>query len=93
MAGDLTVVAKLDELLAAIGGYGDPRRASVEWKQVHRLLEKTALARAEAAHVVGMRDAQALAGLIDRLRALGPGAAGYRGVSLLLQSHRGLTVT
>ena len=74
MADDPTVVAKLDELLGAIRGYGDPRRASLEWKQVHRLLEKTELPRAGAAHVVGMRDVDALAGLIDQLRAPPPGA-------------------
>ena len=73
MTGDPAVVAKLEELLAAIRAVPDPRRASLEWKQVHRLLEKTDLPAAGAAHVVGMRDVAALAGLIDQLRT--PAAA------------------
>ncbi|MCY2930898.1 MAG: hypothetical protein NTV86_15695 [Planctomycetota bacterium] len=74
MAGDPAVVAKLEELLATLRGLGDPRRASLEWKQVHRLLEKTDLPKAGAAHVVGMRDVEALAGLVDQLRTPAPAA-------------------
>ena len=38
MAGDPTVVAKLEELLAAIRAFVDPRRALQEWKQVLSLI-------------------------------------------------------
>ena len=38
MACDPEIVTKLDELLTAIGGYDDPRRATAEWKQVYKLL-------------------------------------------------------
>ncbi len=72
MAGDPTVVAKLEELLAAIRAFADPRRALQEWKQVHRLLEKTDFPKAGTAHMVGMRDVDGLAGLIDQLRSPAP---------------------
>jgi hypothetical protein len=65
MAYDVT---KLEELLAAIRGYEDPRRAGTEWKQVYRLLEKTDLPSGRVTHVVGMRDVPGLVELIDRLR-------------------------
>ena len=62
-------MTKLDELMAAIRGYEDPRRAAGEWKQVYKLLQKTDLPSARVTHVVGMRDVAGLAELIDRLRA------------------------
>lgn len=68
MTDEATTVTKLDELLAAIRGYDDPRRASIEWKQAYKLLQKTSLPSARVTHIVGMRDAAALAGLIEQLR-------------------------
>jgi len=62
-------VTKLDELMAAIRGYEDPRRAAGEWKQVYKLLQKTDLPPARVTHVVGMRDVAGLAELIGRLGA------------------------
>lgn len=73
MASDPTTVTKLNELMAAIRGYDDPRRAAGEWKQVYKLLQKTDLPTDRVAHVVGMRDLARLTELIDRLRA--PAAA------------------
>ena len=69
MTREATTVTKLDELLAAIRGYEDPRRAAGEWKQVYKLLQKTLLPSARVTHVVGMRDVAGLADLIDQLRA------------------------
>lgn len=69
MTDEATTVTKLDELLAAIRGYDDPRRAAAEWKQVYKLLQKTDLRSARVTHIVGMRDVAALAGLIEQLRA------------------------
>ncbi len=69
MTGDPTAVTKLDELLAAIRAYDDPRRAAGEWKQVYRLLEKTDLPPDRVRSTVGMRDLAALAELLDQLRA------------------------
>ena len=66
--------AKLDELMAAIGGYPDPRRASAEWKRVFRLLQDAGLPAARVNHVVGMRDVAGLAELIEELRAPAPDA-------------------
>ena len=40
MAYDPAIVTKLEELLTAIGGYDDPRRATSEWKQVSKLPQK-----------------------------------------------------
>lgn len=74
MATDPTTVAKLDELLAAIRGYDDPRRAAAEWKQVYKLLQKAELPPAGVNHVVGMRNVAGLAELIEQLRS--PAAAG-----------------
>lgn len=69
MTTDPTVLAQLDKLLAAIGGYGDPRRAAAEWKQVYKLLQKTDLPAAAATHVVGMRDVAGLKAVIEQLGA------------------------
>jgi len=69
MTSDPTTVTKLDELMTAIRGYDDPRRAAGEWKQVYNLLEKTDLPSVHMTHVVGMRDVVQLAELIDQLRA------------------------
>ena len=68
MTSDTTTLAKLDELLAAIGACDDPRRAS-QWRQVYKLLQTTDLPGPQVTHVVGMRDVAALAELVDRLRA------------------------
>jgi hypothetical protein len=73
MTSDPTTVTKLDELMTAIRGYDDPRRAADEWKQVYKLLQKTELPPGRVAHVVGMRDVAGLAALIDQLRV--PAAA------------------
>jgi len=73
MTSDPTTVPKLDELMTAIRGYDDPRRAADEWKQVYKLLQKTDLPTDRVAHVVGMRDVARLTELIDQLRA--PAAA------------------
>ena len=32
MTSDPTIVAKLEELMTAVKGYDDPRRAAAEWK-------------------------------------------------------------
>ena len=55
-------------LLAAIGEYDDPRRASTEWKQIYRLLQDTPLPSAHVTHVVGMRDVPGLTEMIAQLR-------------------------
>ena len=68
MAEDPTPLAKLEELLAAIRGYDDPRRASAEWKQVYEILQKTALDPGQFQGIVGMRDVAALTELIEQLR-------------------------
>ena len=58
---------QLHEQLDAIRTYPDPRRASVEWKQVYRLLGKTSLAPRSYQGIVGMRDVSALEGLLKQL--------------------------
>ena len=69
MTTDPSVLTKLDELLTAIRGYGDPRRAAAEWKQVYKLLQQTDLPAATVTHVVGTRDLARLTELIGQLRA------------------------
>jgi hypothetical protein len=69
MASDPTTVAKLDELMTAIRGYDDPRRATGQWKQVYKLLQSTELPPGRVTGVVGMRDVPGLAEMIDQLRA------------------------
>jgi hypothetical protein len=68
MTSGPTTVAKLNELAAAIRRYDDPRRASGEWGQVYRLLQKTALPAGRVADVVGMRDVEGLAAMIGELQ-------------------------
>ena len=68
MSGDPSISTKLDELMAAIRGYDDPRRAAGEWKHVHKLLKDTPLPAGRVTHVVGMRDVAGLAEMIDQLR-------------------------
>ena len=78
MTSDPTSLAKLDELLTAVRGYDDPRRAASEWKQLYRLLLQAGVPTGRVTAVVGMRDVAGLAGLIDQLReadAGGPGDA------------------
>ena len=75
MTCDPTTLAALDKLLAAIRAYDNPRRATDEWKQVYRLLQKTSLPADHVANVVGMRDAAGLTGLLDALRSPAPAAA------------------
>jgi len=70
-----TIVTQLDELMTAIRGYDDPRRAAGEWKQVYKLLQKTDLPSVRVTHVVGMRDVVRLTELIDQLRAPAAAAA------------------
>ncbi|MCE5280158.1 MAG: hypothetical protein ABFD92_12250 [Planctomycetaceae bacterium] len=71
---DPAVLAKLDELMEAIRGFDDPRRAGDQWKQVFKLLQQTDLPKPRVTHVVGMRDVTGAAALIDQLRApAGPG--------------------
>ena len=66
---DAPALTKLDELMAAIGRYDDPRRAASEWKQVYKLLQRAGLPPSRMTAVVGMRDVPVLAALIDQLRA------------------------
>jgi len=73
VATDPTTLTRLEELLALIRGFDDPRRAASEWKQVYRLLAKTELPAAQVTGVVGMRAVPGLAELIEQLRA--PSAA------------------
>jgi len=69
MTCDPTIVTKLNELLTAIGGYDDPRRASSEWKQVYRLLQKTDMPPGRVTSMVGMRDVGRLTEVIAQLSA------------------------
>ncbi len=67
MAETPTPLAELDALIEKLRGCDDPRRASAEWKQVHRLLGKTELDPGRFQGVVGLRDVTALAELIEQL--------------------------
>jgi len=69
MSVDPEMVSKLNELLAAIGEYPDPRRASSEWKQVFKLLQKTDMRPGRITSMVGMRDVPALTQAIEELSA------------------------
>jgi hypothetical protein len=69
MTSDPTTLAKLDELLTAIGGCDDPRRASSEWKQVYKLLQKTSVPPGRVTSMVGMRDVGRLTEVIAQLSA------------------------
>ncbi len=75
MGSDPDVMAKLEDLAAAIGGYDDPRRASAEWKQVFRLLGKTDVPSGRVTAVVGMRDVAGLSEILEQLRAPEPDSA------------------
>lgn len=66
---DLDTPTKLGELLTSIKTYDDPRRAGAEWKQVYRLLQQTDLETRHYQGVVGMRDVDSLAMLIEQLSA------------------------
>ena len=68
MTGDPTTLAALGKLLAAIRACDDPRRATDEWKQAYRLLQKTPLPADRVGDVVGMRDAAGLTALLDELQ-------------------------
>ena len=72
MSTDPTIVTKLSELLIAIGQYPDPRRASSEWKQVYKLLQKTSVPPGRITSMVGMRNVERLDEVIEQLAA--PGA-------------------
>jgi hypothetical protein len=63
-----TSLAEIEKLLAAIRKYPDPRRAAEEWKRAYRLLQKTPLPADRVSGVIGMRDAEGLAALIEELR-------------------------
>ena len=69
MSTDPTIVAKLNELLSAIGQYPDPRRAQSEWKQVYKLLQKTDVPAGRITSMVGMRDVERLGETIEQLSA------------------------
>jgi len=79
MAVDPDIVSKLEELLAAIGKYDDPRRASSEWKQVYKLLQKTDIRPGRITSMVGMRDVAGLGETIEQLSAPEAEAAGADG--------------
>ena len=66
---DAAILTKLDELMVAIGGYGDPRRAAAEWKQVFKLLQKASLPADRIAGIVGMRDLGRLGEVVGQLRS------------------------
>lgn len=69
---DPAVVTKLDELLAAIRKYDDPRRAGSEWKQALALLRKTDVPAVTATNIAAARDVVRLAATIEQLRAPAP---------------------
>jgi len=73
MVQDPAILTSLERLSAAIRASGDPRRATEEWKQVYRLLQRTSLPADRVAGVVGMRDLEGLTRLIGELRS--PGAS------------------
>ena len=74
MTTDPMTLAALEKLIAAIRACADARRATDEWRQAYRLLQKTELPADRLTEVVGMRDADALAELLDELRR--PAVAG-----------------
>ncbi|MDP6546468.1 MAG: hypothetical protein QGH60_21020 [Phycisphaerae bacterium] len=69
MTSDPATLTKLNELLTAIGEYPDPRRASSEWKQVYKLLQKTSVPPGRIMSMVGMRNVAGLAEVIAQLGA------------------------
>ncbi|MHC4984534.1 MAG: hypothetical protein ACYTFO_00100 [Planctomycetota bacterium] len=72
MTGDPAIATQLTELAAAIEAAPDPRRATPEWKQVHKLLDQAGLPAGHVTHVVASRD---LAQLNDMIAQLGDPAA------------------
>jgi hypothetical protein len=92
MMSDPTILAELERLSAAIHAYDDPRRAAGEWKQVYRLLQKTASSADRVGAVVGMRDAAGLASLVEELRnppvTAAPGAPSSDVCAKALQAFR-----
>lgn len=75
MSIDPSILAKLDELLAALRAKPDPRRAVDEWKQVYKLLQKTEIAEGRITGVVGMRNVAGLAEMLEELKAPAPAPA------------------
>jgi hypothetical protein len=69
MSADPAILTGLDELVSAIRAFADPRRAGDQWKQAFKLLQKAGLPPGRINAVVGMRDPDALAELVDSLRA------------------------
>ncbi len=68
MPTDPAALAALDKLLATLRASADPRRAREEWQQAFRLLQKRSLSADLVANVVGMRDVEGLASLLDELK-------------------------
>jgi hypothetical protein len=64
MTTDPAILTQLTTILDAIRDYGDPRRASAEWKQAYKLLQAMGLPAGRVTHVVGMRDVAGLEGLL-----------------------------
>ncbi len=73
MPADPAALAKLNELLAAVQGYDDPRRASNEWKQIFRLLQQAGAPAGRATGIVGMRDVAGLVALVEEFRSAAAG--------------------
>jgi hypothetical protein len=69
MAGDSATLERLDQLIAKIRTYPDPRRASEEWKQVFKLLGATDTPPGRITGIVGMRDVARLSELVEQLRS------------------------
>ena len=65
---DPMIVQALERLTDAIRAYDDPRRAADEWKQAYRLLQKAQFPADRVAGIVGMRDLEGLARLVEELR-------------------------
>jgi len=65
-------ITKLQDLLAAIERYADPRRATAEWKQAFGLLQKLPLPKDRVNYVVGMRDVTGLRAFIEQLTEPAP---------------------
>lgn len=84
---DPTLTA-LEKLLAAVRLHADPRRASDEWKQAFRLFQKTALPGDRVAGVIGMRDVDGLADLVEELRNPAAAAAEVPGPEICAQAFQ-----
>lgn len=68
MPTDTDILARLDELLAAIRSHDDPRRATAQWKQAFNQLKKTDAESNHVANVIAMRGVDQLAQIIESLR-------------------------